>query len=101
MKLCLNVWRQTNRTTPGRMETYQAPHVEDDMAFLEMLDVVNEGLIKDGKEPIAFDNDCREGICGTCSLVINGMPHGPERGNTACQLHMRHFRVGDTITVEP
>src|SRR5436190_24036649 len=83
------------------MESYKAPHVEPDMSFLEMLDVVNEGLIKDGKEPIAFDHDCREGICGTCSLVINGMPHGPERGNTACQLHMRHFRDGDTITIEP
>lgn len=101
MKLTLKVWRQENRNTAGRMETYQAPHVDADMSFLEMLDVVNEGLIKDGKEPIAFDHDCREGICGTCSLVINGMPHGPERGNTACQLHMRHFRDGDTITIEP
>jgi succinate dehydrogenase / fumarate reductase iron-sulfur subunit len=101
MKLTLNVWRQRDRNTHGHMETYQAPHVDPDMSFLEMLDVVNEGLIKDGKEPIAFDHDCREGICGTCSLVINGMPHGPERGNTACQLHMRHFRDGDTITIEP
>jgi succinate dehydrogenase / fumarate reductase iron-sulfur subunit len=101
MNLTLNVWRQKDRNTPGRMESYQAPHVEPDMSFLEMLDVVNEGLIKEGKEPIAFDHDCREGICGTCSLVINGMPHGPERGNTACQLHMRHFRDGDSITIEP
>lgn len=101
MKLTLKIWRQKDRSTAGRMETYQAPHVDADMSFLEMLDVVNEDLIKDGKEPIAFDHDCREGICGTCSLVINGMPHGPERGNTACQLHMRHFRDGDTITIEP
>src|SRR5262245_42795240 len=101
MKLTLNVWRQKDRSTLGRMETYQAPHVEPHMSFLEMLDIVNERLIQEGKEPIAFDHDCREGICGTCSLVINGMPHGPERGNTACQLHMRHFRDGDTITIEP
>jgi succinate dehydrogenase / fumarate reductase iron-sulfur subunit len=101
MKLTLKVWRQANRSSGGRMETYQAPHVDADMSFLEMLDVVNEGLIKENQDPIAFDHDCREGICGTCSLVINGMPHGPERGNTACQLHMRHFRDGDTITIEP
>jgi succinate dehydrogenase / fumarate reductase iron-sulfur subunit len=101
MNLTLSIWRQKDRTTPGRMETYEAPDVEPDMSFLEMLDIVNERLIQQGKEPIAFDHDCREGICGTCSLVINGMPHGPERGNTACQLHMRHFRDGDTITIEP
>ena len=101
MNLTLNVWRQKDRSTAGHMESYPAPHVDPDMSFLEMLDVVNEGLIKDGKEPIAFDHDCREGICGTCSLVINGMPHGPERGNTACQLHMRHFRDGESITIEP
>src|SRR6185369_4047470 len=90
-----------DRGTPGRMETYKASNIAPDMSFLEMLDVVNEDLIKEGKEPIAFDHDCSEGICGTCSLFINGMPHGPERGNTACQLHMRHFRDGDTITIEP
>ena len=101
MNLTLKVWRQTDRKSSGRMESYKAPHVDPEMSFLEMLDVVNEGLIKEGKEPIAFDHDCREGICGTCSLVINGMPHGPERGNTACQLHMRHFRDGDSITIEP
>lgn len=83
------------------METYPAQDVSPDMSFLEMLDVVNEGLIKDGKEPIAFDHDCREGICGTCSLMINGMAHGPERGTTTCQLHMRKFADGDHIYVEP
>jgi len=101
MNLALKIWRQKDRGTSGRMETYKASHVAPDMSFLEMLDVVNEDLIKEGKEPIAFDHDCREGICGTCSLVINGMPHGPERGITACQLHMRHFRDGDTIIIEP
>jgi len=101
MKLTLKIWRQKDRVSAGRMETYSAPHVDADMSFLEMLDVVNEGLIKENRDPIAFDHDCREGICGSCSLVINGMPHGPERGNTACQLHMRHFRDGDTITIEP
>ena len=101
MKLTLNVWRQKDRSTPGRMETYQAPHVDPDMSFLEMLDVVNEDLIKAGQEPIAFDHDCREGICGTCSMMINGLAHGPERGITTCQLHMRKFADGDEITIEP
>ena len=101
MNLTLKVWRQKNATTPGRLETYQARDVLADMSFLEMLDVVNEGLIAQGEEPIAFDSDCREGICGTCSLVINGIAHGGQRGTTACQLHMRHFKDGDTITIEP
>jgi succinate dehydrogenase / fumarate reductase iron-sulfur subunit len=83
------------------METYQASHISPDMSFLEMLDVVNEDLIKAGKEPIAYDHDCREGICGMCSLMINGMAHGPDRATTTCQLHMRKFRDGDEITIEP
>jgi succinate dehydrogenase / fumarate reductase iron-sulfur subunit len=83
------------------METYPADDVSPDMSFLEMLDVVNEGLIKQGKDPIAFDHDCREGICGSCAMMINGMPHGPEPGTTACQLHMRKFRDGEEIYVEP
>ena len=101
MNLTLHVWRQKDRNTPGRMETYPARDVSPDMSFLEMLDVVNEGLIKAGKEPIAFDSDCREGICGTCSLMINGMAHGPERATTACQLHMRKFHDGQEIYIEP
>jgi succinate dehydrogenase / fumarate reductase, iron-sulfur subunit len=101
MNLTLHVWRQKDRNSPGQMVTYPAPDVSPDMSFLEMLDVVNEGLIKKGEAPIAFDHDCREGICGTCSLVINGVPHGPQRATTACQLHMRHFRDGDVISIEP
>ena len=101
MTLTLKVWRQKNATAPGRFEIYEARDIIPDMSFLEMLDVVNERLIAEGKEPIAFDSDCREGICGTCSLVINGVPHGGQKGTTACQLHMRHFKDGDTITVEP
>jgi len=101
MNLTLKVWRQKNATSPGRFETYEARDVIPDMSFLEMLDVVNERLIAEGREPIAFDSDCREGICGTCSLVINGVPHGGQKGTTACQLHLRHFKDGDTITVEP
>lgn len=101
MKLTLHVWRQKDRHDTGRMETYPADHVSPDMSFLEMLDVVNEGLIKDGKEPIAFDHDCREGICGSCALTINGMPHGPEKGTTTCQLHMRKFRDGEHVYIEP
>ena len=97
----LHVWRQKDRGTAGRMETYQAKNVSPDMSFLEMLDEVNEGLVKEGKEPIAYDHDCREGICGTCSMVINGMPHGPDRGTTTCQLHMRKFQDGEEITIEP
>src|SRR5215471_2705983 len=101
MTLTLKIWRQKNSATPGRFETYQAKAVLPDMSFLEMLDVVNEDLIARGEEPIAFDSDCREGICGTCSLVINGVAHGGLRGTTACQLHMRHFKDGQTITIEP
>ncbi len=101
MNLILKIWRQKNRDTPGFFETHEAKDVSPDMSFLEMLDVVNERLIGEGKEPFAFDSDCREGICGTCSLVINGVPHGGHKGTTACQLHLRHFQDGQTITVEP
>jgi succinate dehydrogenase / fumarate reductase, iron-sulfur subunit len=101
MTVTLRVWRQTGPDQPGRLETYVANHVHPDMSFLEMLDVVNEDLIKAGQDPIAFDSDCREGICGSCGLVIDGIPHGPDRGATTCQIHMRRFRSGDTITVEP
>ena len=101
MRLTLKVWRQPGPTAPGSFRNYDAPNVSDHMSFLEMLDVVNEGLIEAGEEPIAFDHDCREGICGMCSLVINGVPHGPRRGTTTCQLHMRSFREGDVIRIEP
>jgi len=101
MNLILKVWRQKNPASAGRFETCDAKDVLPDMSFLEMLDVVNEGLIARGEDPIAFDSDCREGICGTCSLVINGIPHGGHRGTATCQLHMRHFRDGQTITIEP
>jgi succinate dehydrogenase / fumarate reductase iron-sulfur subunit len=101
MTLKLRVWRQAGPDVPGRLVDYVARNIHPDMSFLEMLDVVNEGLIKDGQDPIAFDSDCREGICGSCGMAINGLPHGPDRGATACQLHMRRFRDGDTITIEP
>jgi len=101
LNLTLQVWRQKSPTSAGKMVTYDAPGISVDMSFLEMLDVVNEGLIARGEEPIAFDHDCREGICGTCGMMINGVAHGPERATTACQLHMRHFRGGETITIEP
>jgi succinate dehydrogenase / fumarate reductase iron-sulfur subunit len=101
MTVTLRFWRQAGPSAPGSLETYTANNVHPDMSFLEMLDVVNEDLIKAGKDPIAFDSDCREGICGSCGLVINGIPHGPDRGATTCQVHMRRFKNGDTITVEP
>lgn len=100
MNVTLHVWRQKNGSSAGKLETYPAA-ISPDMSFLEMLDVVNEELIAKGVDPIAFDHDCREGICGSCSLVINGVPHGPERGTTTCQLHMRHFNNGDQIYIEP
>lgn len=101
MNLTLRVWRQAGPTAPGRLVDYKAQGVSPDMSFLEMLDVVNEDLIKRGEDPIAFDSDCREGICGTCGLMINGVAHGPDPGTTVCQLHMRRFKDGDTITIEP
>jgi len=101
MNLTLKVWRQKDSNAPGQFETYQARDVIPDMSFLEMLDVVNEDLLAKGQDPIAFDSDCREGICGMCSLVINGVPHGGHRGTATCQLHMRHFKDGETITIEP
>ena len=101
MNLRLHVWRQKDGKSQGRLETYEAKGISSDQSFLEMLDQVNEELIAVGKDPIAFDHDCREGICGSCSLMINGEAHGPEKGTTACQLHMRKFRDGDEITIEP
>jgi succinate dehydrogenase iron-sulfur subunit len=101
MKLTLKIWRQAGPNKRGRLEDYVAKDVSPDMSFLEMLDVVNERLVREGKDAIAFDSDCREGICGMCSLVIDGVPHGPDRGTTVCQLHMRRFKDGDTITIEP
>ena len=101
MNLTLLVWRQKNANTPGKFVEYQAKDVNPDMSFLEMLDVLNDGLINRGEEQIAFDSDCREGICGMCSLVINGVPHGGHKGTATCQLHMRHFHDGQKITIEP
>ncbi|MCW7471062.1 MULTISPECIES: succinate dehydrogenase/fumarate reductase iron-sulfur subunit [Leptospira] len=101
MKLHLKVWRQKDKNDKGRMVSYEANNISEHMSFLEMLDVVNDDLIKKGDEPIAFDHDCREGICGACSMVINGVPHGPEKGTTTCQLHMRKFKDGDTVYIEP
>ncbi|WP_162052725.1 succinate dehydrogenase/fumarate reductase iron-sulfur subunit [Pontibacter pamirensis] len=101
MNLTLKVWRQKNRDTAGQLVSYPVKNVSPDMSFLEMLDVLNDDLEIRNEEPIAFDHDCREGICGACSLFINGRAHGPERGTTTCQLHMRHFKDGDTITIEP
>jgi succinate dehydrogenase / fumarate reductase iron-sulfur subunit len=101
MKIHLNVWRQKDAQTNGKFENYDLDNISEDMSFLEMLDVLNEGLINEGKEPVVFDHDCREGICGTCSMVINGKPHGPQKLTTTCQLHMRSFKDGDHITIEP
>lgn len=101
MKLKLRIWRQAGPAAAGRLVDYMADQVSPDMSFLEMLDVVNDGLTKNGEDAVAFDSDCREGICGMCSLVVNGIPHGPDRGTTVCQLHMRRFKDGDTITIEP
>ena len=101
MNLNLKVWRQKNNKTEGRFESYQIGDISSEMSFLEMIDVLNEKLIKNGSDAIAFDHDCREGICGMCSMVINGRPHGPWQGTTTCQLHMRAFKDGDTITIEP
>nr|WP_291985220.1 succinate dehydrogenase/fumarate reductase iron-sulfur subunit [Luteitalea sp.] len=101
LNLTLRVWRQPGPDAPGRLVEYKAEHISPDMSFLEMLDVVNEGLIRKGEEPISFDSDCREGICGTCGCMVNGVAHGPDAGTTVCQLHMRRFRNGDTITIEP
>ncbi|MEI8234484.1 MAG: succinate dehydrogenase/fumarate reductase iron-sulfur subunit [Verrucomicrobiota bacterium] len=101
LNLTLKVWRQRNAGTPGKFVEYPAKNIPTDCSFLEMLDIVNETLVQKNEEPIAFDHDCREGICGMCSLVINGVAHGPERATTTCQLHMRHFKDGDTIYVEP
>lgn len=101
MNLTLKIWRQKNASDKGKMVDYPISDISSDMSFLEMLDVLNEQLINKGEEPVAFDHDCREGICGMCSLYINGEAHGPDRGVTTCQLHMRMFKDGDTITIEP
>ncbi len=101
MKLTLKVWRQAGPDAKGRLETYELDNVSTHMSFLEMMDVLNTKLEIEGKEPVAFDHDCREGICGMCSMMINGEAHGPEEGTTVCQLHMRHFKDGDTVVVEP
>ncbi len=101
MNLTLQIWRQKNADAKGAMETYKVENISPDSSFLEMLDILNDQLINEGKEPVAFDHDCREGICGMCSLQINGEPHGPGRAITTCQLHMRKFKDGDTIYIEP
>jgi len=101
MRINLRVWRQAGPDKPGKLVDYRAEDVSPDMSFLEMLDVVNEGLIRKGDDPIAFDSDCREGICGTCGFLIDGLAHGPMRASTVCQLHMRSFKDGDTLTLEP
>ncbi len=101
INLTLKIWRQEGPEKKGRLETYPARDISTDMSFLEMIDVINEQLTLEGKEPVAFDHDCREGICGMCGAVVNGRAHGPEKGTTLCQLHMRHFSEGDTIVIEP
>ena len=101
MDLLLKIWRQKNNAEKGAIQNYHIKNIEPDMSFLEMLDVLNQQLINGGDDPVAFDHDCREGICGACSLVINGAPHGPDKSTTTCQLHMRKFKSGDTIYIEP
>ena len=101
MQLKLRVWRQESTTATGRFEDYDVPDVSEEMSFLELFDVLNDRLVAEGKEPVAFDHDCREGICGSCSMMINGRAHGPETGTATCQLHMRKFNDGDQVTVEP
>ncbi|HET9785798.1 MAG TPA: 2Fe-2S iron-sulfur cluster-binding protein, partial [Pyrinomonadaceae bacterium] len=101
MNLTLHIWRQKNSQSKGKMVRYEAKDINPDMSFLEMLDVVNWNLNERGEEPIAFDHDCREGICGSCGMIINGIAHGPQRATAACQLHMRHFKEGDAIFIEP
>ena len=101
MNLTLRIWRQKNAQDPGRFENYSVQNISHHMSFLEMLDVLNEKLVAEGRDPVAFDHDCREGICGTCGMMINGRPHGPWKATTTCQLHMRAFKEGDTIVIEP
>ena len=101
MRFTLHIWRQKSRAATGQMTTYALDDVSPDMSFLEMLDQLNEKLVKDGQEPVAFDQDCREGICGSCAMMVNGLAHGPERATTVCQLHMRSFADGDHIHIEP
>ena len=101
MNITLNVWRQADKNSNGSFFSYPANDISPDMSFLEMLDAVNLSIVKKGEEPIAFDHDCREGICGSCGMVINGRPHGPEGGIATCQLYMRHFKEGDVVTLEP
>jgi len=101
MTIHLRIWRQAGPAAPGRLVPYTVDTIIPDMSFLEMLDVLNENLIVKGEDPVAFDSDCREGICGTCGFVVSGLPHGPDRGATVCQLHMRRFKDGDTLTLEP
>jgi succinate dehydrogenase / fumarate reductase, iron-sulfur subunit len=101
MKLILNIWRQKGPNDPGRIVKYEMPNVDEHMSFLEMLDVLNEDLIHKGEEPVTFEHDCREGICGCCGFMINGLPHGPQRGTTVCQLHMRQFHDGEELWIEP
>ena len=101
MKITVQAWRQKHRNTEGRFESYNVDNVSEDMSFFEMLDMLNNQLIREGKDPISFDNDCREGICGTCGVMINGRAHGPLKGTTSCQLHMRSFKDGDVLVVEP
>ena len=101
MRLTLRIWRQAGPEAPGAFETYEVDELTDEMSFLELLDVLNERLVAEGREPVAFDSDCREGICGSCGLMIDGQAHGPQRGTATCQLHLRLFNDGDTVVVEP